>query len=320
MLDKFSRWLQSFPCPNRSAKETIKAFQHFLGPQLKAKHVFSDNSGELIQAMDEMMISHDTCTPHRPSTNGMAERSVRRVKEGTSATLVQSGWDEHWWAEAMKCYCFLRNTVDMLPDGKTAYEKLYGTIFGGPIIAFGAELTYYPITEKDQKKTHKFGSKVLSGIFVGYSQQAGGAWTGDLLVADWQQVADAELFSDISIKRFKADEIIVMNFEGQNQFPLAKGDLKQPGSTRVVTDPNRRRRGRPRKDQAGGDTVPGGEDSDGLPDAQEDDGELEDAPGNAGGDPSEADKKDSEDVGVDPENRDYWTFNGDVLVRHHVSP
>ena len=66
--------------------------------------------------------------------------------------------------------------------------------------------------------------------------------------------------------------------------------------------------------------MPGGEDSDGLPDAQEDDGELEDAPGNAGGDPSEADKKDSEDVGVDPENRDYWTFNGDVLVRHHVSP
>ena len=60
ILDKFSRWLQSFPCPNKSAKETIKAFQQFLGPQLKAKHVFSDNSGELIQAMDEMMISHDT--------------------------------------------------------------------------------------------------------------------------------------------------------------------------------------------------------------------------------------------------------------------
>ena len=71
---------------------------------------------------------------------------------------------------------------------------------------------------------------------MGYSQQAGGGWTGDLLVADWQQIADAEMFSDISIKRFKADEITVMNFEGQNQFPLAKGDFKQPGSTRVITD------------------------------------------------------------------------------------
>ena len=66
--------------------------------------------------------------------------------------------------------------------------------------------------------------------------------------------------------------------------------------------------------------MPGGEDSDGPPDAPEDDSELEDAPGNAGGDPSLADKEDSEDIGVDPDNRDYWTFNCDVLVRHHVSP
>ena len=33
----------------------------------------------------------------------IAERAVRRVKEGTSAVLLQSGLDESWWADSMEC-------------------------------------------------------------------------------------------------------------------------------------------------------------------------------------------------------------------------
>ena len=40
--------------------------------------------------------NHRTSTPHRSGTNGIAERAVRRVKEGTSAVLLQSGLDEKW--------------------------------------------------------------------------------------------------------------------------------------------------------------------------------------------------------------------------------
>ena len=47
--------------------------------------------------------------PHRSETNGIAERAVRRVKEGTSAVLLQSGLDDKWWADSMECYCYLRN-------------------------------------------------------------------------------------------------------------------------------------------------------------------------------------------------------------------
>ena len=61
-----------------------------------------------------------------------------------------------------------------LESGSTAYKNRFDSDFTGPLIPFGAEVTYLPITQKDKGKLHAFGSKLLSGIFLGYSQQAGG--------------------------------------------------------------------------------------------------------------------------------------------------
>ena len=52
----------------------------------------------------------------------ISERAVRRVKEGTSAVLLQSGLDEKWWGDSVECGCYLRNVQDLLADGKTSYE------------------------------------------------------------------------------------------------------------------------------------------------------------------------------------------------------
>ena len=69
---------------------------------------------------------------------GFAERAVRRVKEGTSAVLLQSGLNEKWWADSTQCYTCLRNVTDLLSDGKTPYERRFGQPFKGPIIPFGS--------------------------------------------------------------------------------------------------------------------------------------------------------------------------------------
>ena len=66
--------------------------------------------------------NHRTSTPHRSETSCIAERAVRRVKEGTSAVLLQSGLDERWWSDSMECYCYLRSVQDLQSDGKTPYE------------------------------------------------------------------------------------------------------------------------------------------------------------------------------------------------------
>ena len=75
---------------------------------------------------------------HTGRKHGIAERAVRRVKEGTSAVLLQGGLDEKWWADSMECYTYLRNVTDLFSDGKTPYERRFGQPFKGPIIPFGS--------------------------------------------------------------------------------------------------------------------------------------------------------------------------------------
>ena len=52
------------------------------------------------------------------------------MKEGTSAVLLQSGLESEWSADSMECYCYLRNIQDLLPDGKSPYERRFGMPFG----------------------------------------------------------------------------------------------------------------------------------------------------------------------------------------------
>ena len=106
---------------------------------------------------------------------------MRRVKKGTSAVLLQSGLDNEWWADSMKCHCYLRNIQDLLSDG-------FGIPFNGPVIPFGAMVEYHPISAKDQSRSHQFGPNVLPGIFLGYALNAGGIWKGDILVAGIEEL------------------------------------------------------------------------------------------------------------------------------------
>ena len=51
------------------------------------------------------IIEHQRLTV--PSQIVMQREQHARVKEGTSARLVQSGLDESWWADPMECHCYL---------------------------------------------------------------------------------------------------------------------------------------------------------------------------------------------------------------------
>ena len=101
----------------------------FLEPSEKPKVICTDNSLEFGKSCEELSWNRRTSTPRRSETNGIAERVVRRVKEGTSAVLLQSGVVEQWWADSVECHCFLLNVQDLLSDRKTPHERRFGEPF-----------------------------------------------------------------------------------------------------------------------------------------------------------------------------------------------
>jgi hypothetical protein len=109
----------------------------------------------------------------------------------------------------------------------TAYKMRYGIDFTGPIIPFGAQIKYAPISQKDKERVHKFGDKTLAGVFLGYEQHAGGGWSGDLLIADWEEIENAENASEIYPKRFKGNHCHLPG--GEILFPFSGG---QPQAAR----------------------------------------------------------------------------------------
>ena len=86
------QWIQ--PYPRKTSQETEKSLRKFLEPSEKTKVITTDNSLDFGKSCADLSWNHPTSAFHRSETNGIAERSIRRKKEGTSAVLLQSGLDE----------------------------------------------------------------------------------------------------------------------------------------------------------------------------------------------------------------------------------
>ena len=183
-------------CKTKSAHETEKNLCKILGNVASTKStVQTDNSMEFGKACEVLSWNH-------------AERAVRRVKEGTSAVLLQSGLDEKCFAESMECFCYLRSVHDLLGDGKTPCERRSEEPVKGPVIPFGAMVENHPISPKDQSRVHQFRNKVLPGIFLGCALIAGGICKGDILIADIEELEKTDA-SDMYPRRINAKEMLI---------------------------------------------------------------------------------------------------------------
>ncbi len=85
-----------------------------------------------------------TAAPSRPQTNGVAERTVRTVFNGTRAVLNAVGYAPKWWNRAVRYFCVADNAAKRGPDGKTPWERRYFVPFPAKLIPFGALVDYYP--------------------------------------------------------------------------------------------------------------------------------------------------------------------------------
>ena len=105
ILDRGTGWIGAYPCKTKNAEDTKSCFQHFLGSVIPKK-VYTDGSHEFKNALKSLGLPHDVATPHRPQTNGIAERAVKRILEGARCLLKQSGLPEYFWPDAVRCFSF----------------------------------------------------------------------------------------------------------------------------------------------------------------------------------------------------------------------
>ena len=114
---------------------------------------------------EDLSWNHCASTPHRSETNGIAERAVRRVKEGTSAVLLQSSLVENWWVHSMESHTYLRNIQDLLSDGKTPHERRFGKDQSFRLVHW---LSITLFLRKTSQESINFVRKVLLGLFLGF--------------------------------------------------------------------------------------------------------------------------------------------------------
>ena len=104
------------------AEETRRSLPKFLRPEEHPRSTCTDKSLASIKAREELDWNHERCTPHRSETTGIEERAVRRVKEGTSSVLVQSGTYRKLVGRSSGM-----SLLSPLADGQTPYERRFNT-------------------------------------------------------------------------------------------------------------------------------------------------------------------------------------------------
>ena len=124
---------------------------------------------------------------------------------------------------------FPGNVVDILWTNKAAYQICFGANFRGPAISFGAEVRYFSTPQNDKARVHQMLDKFLSGIPIGYKQQAGGGWSGNLRVLGWDELNEATHVSRVYERDLPADQARPQKVNHKFQSPLINRDLNQPG-------------------------------------------------------------------------------------------
>ena len=224
--DLATQWLQSYPCKTNSPQGTGKSSRKFLEPSEKPNVMNTDNSMEFDKACEELFWNHCKSTPHRSETNGIAERAVRRIKEGTfaSGVAIRLGRKLVGGFHGMLLLSAERTSLFFL-DGKTPFERRCGEPFRGTVIPCGSMVQHHSISAKDQSRLQQFGGKVLLGVILGYALYAAYIWKGDIMVADGEELENLDV-SQIHARRLNAKEVLVQKNADFFICPIADGPVK----------------------------------------------------------------------------------------------
>ena len=111
------------PCQTKTSQETEKNLRKLAETVAEAKGFLKRTSLEFGKSCEDLSWNHRTSTPYRSETNGIAERAFRRVKEGTSAVLLQSGLDDNWWSDSTDAIAICEMSKTSWQTGKLCVNE-----------------------------------------------------------------------------------------------------------------------------------------------------------------------------------------------------
>ena len=103
----------TLPNAHKNAAASVEALQEFAGTE-PIDILYSDGSHELTKAVKDIRmvaveqasaligIKHHKAIEYGPETNGVAERTIMDVTDGTRVNLYPSGLGYGYWGEAQK--------------------------------------------------------------------------------------------------------------------------------------------------------------------------------------------------------------------------
>ena len=185
---------------------------------------------------------------------------------------------------------FLYNVTVHQHDGKTPYQKRFGSEFPGPLLPFGSAVSYKPSDDATLATLPKFGERTTPGLFAGYHLHNGCTWSKDLYFYNISKLQNATELHHIHhhrVKEFVIPQRIV--------YPVADGTISLLSELDRMPRLLHDQPVQPDAIDTGGDSVP----------------DHETDTSNAGG-PIEEPKG--------PSEPDYWRFAGMSLTRVHRQP
>ena len=229
-----TQWIQSYPCKTKTSQETERTLQKFWEPSRKPEVIYTDNSLEFGKACEDLSWNHCTSIPHRSETNGIAERAARRVKEGTSAVLLQSGLDEKWWADSMGAIPICETFKISCLMGKLHTRD----VLGNHVKDLSFRLVHWLSVTLSLRKTSQESIILERKYHLDNSLDTlctrRGIWKSDIMVADVEELATMDA-SEIYSKRLNAKEVIFPKENGKCIFPVADGRIKLSGGHQELT-------------------------------------------------------------------------------------
>ena len=180
--DLATGWVFGYPVKSKSSSDVVSSIGDFTGPYQNIRLMHSDPAPELRAAFAEMGILFEPAPTGIKGNNGIAERLVRTLLDGSRTLLEQSGFPLSFWPLAMRCFSVLYNVTHQHEDSSTPWTRRHGQEFDGELVPFGALVNFMPSPE-ELKRQPKFAPRAMPGVFLGYELSPGGAWKKVYIVA-----------------------------------------------------------------------------------------------------------------------------------------